>query len=268
MEEATKILDIKGNETDAVLNQKDNTPLIQVTELPSEFKGYPQGTVISFEPLTLGELESLNTDPDLDSTYAVAMLLNAIHCNTLNAEDLYYWDVMYIGIQRKLQALGNTKGTIRRRCPKCGEIVSKTFDYTELDFKLMQAINLPMKLEVAGKQLEFKQLSMKDFLQIDTTEGELGVYARYISNLEYEEALPLVKNATGIDIKKLRFVDKQLDYGIKPFVVTCTNTVKNPQTGKQEVCNEEVVLEVKSPFEVVFPEDEFEGDTGFDVQYG
>ena len=268
MKTSTNFFDIKGEVTEALLKQTTQNPLIQVMELPSQFKGYPKGTTISFEPLTLGELEALNTDSDLDSTYAVAMLLNAIHCNTMNAEDLYYWDVMYIGIQRKLQALGNTRGTIKTRCPKCGNIVSKTFDYTELDFKFMQAQALPMRLDVAGQQLQFTQLSMKDFLQIDVSQGELGVYARYIENLSYEQAYDLVTHATGIDIKKLRFVDKQLDYGIKPFVVQCTNTVKNPVTGVMETCDEQVVLEVRSPFEVVFPEDEFEGDTGFDVQYG
>lgn len=255
MEETTKILDIKGEESIDLLNQVTTTPLVQINELPSQFKGYPKGTIISFEPLTLGELESLNTDPDLDSTYAVAMLLNSIHCNTLNSEDLYYWDVMYIGIQRKLQALGNTKGTIRTRCANCGNIVSKTFDYTELDFKLMSAQDLPMRLDIAGQRLEFSQLTMKDFLQINVDQGELDVYARYIKNLDYDQALNLVKSATGVDIKKLRFVDRQLDYGIKPFNTKCT-------------CNENVILEVRSPFEVVFPEDEFEGDTGFDVQYG
>lgn len=265
---ATNILNYKNLETENLLNQKTENCLIQVKQLPSEFKGYPKGTIISYEPLKLKELEILNTDEELDASYAIAMLLDAIHCNTLTSEQLYFYDVIYIGILRKIQSFGDTRGTIRRRCPKCGNIVSKTFDYTNIEFKQMQAPNLPMSLEVCGKTVQFSQLSMQDFLQIGEDEGMLGVYARYIKNLPFDEAKTLVENASGVDIKKLDFVDRQMDYGIKPFLVTCTNTVLNPQTGQEEMCNEEVVLEVKSPFEVVFPENEFEGDPGFEVQYG
>lgn len=268
MKETKDILELKKDETVDLLNQKTDNVLIQVKELPSQFKGYPAGTKISFSPLKLKELEILNTDEDLDVTYAIAMLLDAIECNTLPSEELYFYDVMYIGIIRKIQAFGSTEGVLRRRCPKCGALISKTFNYTDIEFKEIQAPALPIKITIAGKNLEFAQLTMKQFLELDENEGELGVYARYIKNLEYEEAKELVDNASGIDIKKLRFIDKQLDYGMKPFIVKCTNTVLNPQTGKKETCNEEVALEVSSPFEVVFPEDESEIDTGFEVQYG
>lgn len=266
--ETINILNVKGEETESLLLQKTEKPIIQVKDLPSQFKGYPKGTTVSYTPLDLETLEKLNTDPDLDASYGIAELLDSIQCNTLNSEDLYFYDVMYIGILRKINAFGDTRGQLRKRCPICGEIVTKTFDYTEIEFKQISAPDLPIRMEVAGKQLEFAQLTMKEFLEIGEDEGELGVYARYIKNLPFEEADQLVKRATGIDIKKLRFVDKQLDYGMKPFIVSCTGTVVNPKTGKEEPCKEEVVLEVTSPFEVVFPEDESGGDTDFEVQYG
>lgn len=263
----TDILNVKGEETEALLNQDSKLPLITVKKLPSDFKGYPKNTIIQYEPLTLGELEALNTD-EMEPQRAVAMLLNSIHCNTLPSEELYYWDIMFIGIERKLQAFGDTKGTLYSRCPKCGNIVSKQFNYTDIEFRQIQAPALPMKMEVCGKTLEFGELTMKDFLQIIPEQGELGVYARMIKNMEFKEAYNLVQSAYGVDIKKLKFADKQLNYGMKPFYVECNNAVKNPQTGKMEACKEEVVLEVRSPFEVVFPEDSFEGDNDFEVQYG
>lgn len=268
--QAINILDVKGDENETLLDQPtNNVTTIKVTQLPSQFKGYPQGTIIAYEPLTLGELEALNTD-EMEPTRAVAMLLNAIHCNTLPSEELYYWDIMYIGIQRKLQAFGDTTGTLYKRCPKCGNVVSKTFKYTDIDFKEIGAPNLPMRMEVCGKQLEFGQLTMKDFLQIQTNDGELGVYARMIKNLPFEEAFDLVQHAYGVDIKKLRFADKQLDYGMKPFFVECNGEIIKTENGKKlkDICNEKVALEVRSPFEVVFPDDESTGDIGFEVQYG
>ena len=263
----------------SLLNEDTNfDDHINVKELPSEFKGYPVGTKISFKPITLEELETLNTD-EVDPARAVAMLLKSIHCTTLPVEDLYYWDVMYIGIQRKLLAFGNTKGTMYNRCPKCGNIVSKSFEYTDLEFRQMLAPNLPMKMEVGGKKLEFGLLTMKDFLQIEVGQGELGVYARMIKNMPFDEAYNFVKHATGVDIKKLRFVDKQLNYGLKPFYVTCDNEVEveNPdfdetvEGSKRMIlkpCGNRVVMEVQSPFEIVFPEDEISGFDDFEVQYG
>lgn len=258
---AKKTLNVLEGDISLLNENVELTSQIQVKELPSEFKGYPEGTKIYFKPLTLEELEALNSD-EMSPERAVALLLNAIKCTTLVSHDLYYWDVMYIGIQRKLLAFGNTKGTIYRRCSKCGNILSKTFEYTEIEFKQMEAPALPMKLEVCGKKLEFGELTMKDFLQIDAEQGALGVYARMIKNMEFEEAFDLVKNATGTDIKKLRFVDKQLDYGMKPFHVKCENIVN------KKPCDNDMVMEVQSPFEVVFPEDEVDGYNEFEVQYG
>ena len=272
MEESSAKTMLKFKEGDISLLNEDTSlsSHIDIKELPSEFKGYPQGTKISYKPITLEELEALNSD-DIDPARAVAMLLKSIHCTTLPVEDLYYWDVMYIGIQRKLLAFGDTKGTLYNRCSKCGQIVSKTFNYTDIEFKQMEAPALPMRMDVCGRKLEFGLLTMKDFLQIEIGQGELGVYARMIKNMDFEEAYEMVKNATGVDIKKLRFVDKQLDYGIKPFFVECDNTieVENPDHSKKSIpCNNRVVMEVRSPFEIVFPEDETDGFDGFEVQYG
>ena len=73
-------------------------PLVKITKLPSGFKGYPEGTVISYAPLTLGELETLNNSDEVDVERGLAMLLNSIHFTTISTSDLYYWDVMYISL--------------------------------------------------------------------------------------------------------------------------------------------------------------------------
>ena len=270
------------DETIAVLNQETAPiPLIPIKELPSGFKGYPKGTKISFKPITLGELESLNSG-DIDVTRATAMLLKAIDCNTIPPEDLAYWDVMYIGIKRKLLAFGDTKGTIRARCPKCGTIVAKAFSSSELEFRELDVPALPMKLQIMDKPIEFGLITMKDMLEFQLEEGERGIYARMMKNIPFEEAYQICSNAYGLDIKKLRFVDEKLNYGLKPFHVNCPGTVEVPnpdfnpeqpesKTNKpfiDEVCGEQVVVEVVSPFELVFPEDGDSEDLGFEVQYG
>ena len=159
---AKNMLKIKEGDISLLNEEVEHNSHIVVKQLPSGFKGYPEGTKISYKPITLEELEALNSD-EMDPARAVAMLLNAIHCTTLPTEELYYWDVMYIGIQRKLLAFGDTKGTLYARCRKCGNLVSHTFSYTDMEFKEINAPDLPMKLDVCGKHLEFSELTMKDF---------------------------------------------------------------------------------------------------------
>ena len=281
--ETLSLIDIRQQDNDVVLTpNEEGVPLTPVLDLPSKFKGYPKGTKINYTPITLGELETLNPTQDIDITQGIAMLLKSIHCNTLDPQDLYYWDVMYIGIQRKLLAFGNTEGTIYRTCPKCGNTISKKFLYTDLDFKQLQAPDLPLKMKINNKDVEFGLVTMKQFLQIDPDQGAMGVYARMIKNMEFNEAYSLVKGCYGLDIKKILYADKQLDYGLKPFMVTCNGQIEtiNPKfdvtqpespTNKKynvETCGEQVAMEVTSPFEVVFPEDEINRDYEFEVQYG
>ena len=185
---------------------------------------------------------------------------------------------MYIGIKRKLLAFGDTRGILYAQCPKCGNIVEKEFDYTELDFKDVQAPDLPIITTIAGQKVEFGLLTMKDFLEIDVEKGELDIYARMIKNMSYEKAYNLISNCYGKDSKLVKFIDKALNYGIKPFYEQCNGEIDNPNFDKQKkesktnpkkiLCDEEVRVEVRSPFEVVFPEDTSDGYNDFEIVYG
>ena len=239
--------------------------LIKMDFVPSQFKGYPKNTRIYYKPVTLGELETLN-NAEIDTTRGMAMLLNSIHCNTLKSYDLYFWDVIFTGIQRKLLAFGEITGTLYKLCPKCGGTVTKSFKYTELDLKEIDAPDLPLCIEICGKEMEFAPLTMKQFLQMDTKEGQAGVLSLMCRNIPYEEVLPIIKNASGIDLKKLKYVDYQLAYGILPFYVKCENVID--VNGKSQVCGENVKVEVRSPFEIVFPEDFSGGYNEFQVTFG
>lgn len=278
-EEAQKILEVKRVDSKPVTNEViEKVPMIHVKQVPSGFKGYPEGTKISYRPITLGELESLNSG-EMDIERGIAMLLNSIHCNTLPVEELYYWDVMFIGIQRKLLAFGDTRGTLYEQCPKCGNIVERDFDFTELEFKQCDAPDLPLFTTINGVDVEIGLLTIKQFFELDLERGDLDVYARMIKNIPYEKAYDLIYNATGKEAKKIRFIDKQLNYGIKPLTCECTNIIeqdnpdyepsnkKSKKTIKKQ-CDEVVYMEVRSPFEVVFPEDSLDSCDDIEIQYG
>lgn len=291
-EKAIDILNVKGDEDIGLLSvPTPDVPVTYMDKLPSGFKGYPKGTKIGYKPITMEELEilsiedeSYNDEEENESkaNLAVAYLLKSIVCNTLKPEDLYYWDLMYIGIKRKMLAFGGTTGTTFGRCSKCGSTLVRQFTYNELEFKELNVPALPMKLQINGREVHFGQITMKDFLQIDPTQGQIGVYARMIKNMEFDEAYAFVKSLYGVDIKKVKFVDNQLNYGLKPLETICEheheedNPNFNPnepisETNKKKLlvsCGEKNFVEVTSLFEVVFPEDTNGGADEFEVQYG
>ena len=291
-EKAIDILNVKGDEDIGLLSvPTPDVPVTYMDKLPSGFKGYPKGTKIGYKPITMEELEilsiedeSYNDEEENESkaNLAVAYLLKSIVCNTLKPEDLYYWDLMYIGIKRKMLAFGGTTGTTFGRCSKCGSTLVRQFSYNELEFKELNVPALPIKLQINGREVHFGQITMKDFLQIDPTQGQIGVYARMIKNMEFDEAYAFVKSLYGVDIKKVKFVDNQLNYGLKPLETICEheheedNPNFNPnepisETNKKKLlvsCGEKNFVEVTSLFEVVFPEDTNGGADEFEVQYG
>ena len=279
-QEAQNILQVRKYDSGNIQGKDTSMrPLVVVENLPSNFKGYPEGTVISYDPITLNELEALNNSSTTDIERGIAMLLKAIHCNTLPSEELYYWDVMYIGIQRKILAFGDTRGVTYAVCPNCGKVLQREFDYTELEFKELQAEDLPIITKLGGKEVEISLLTMREFLELSDLDSDLSVYAAMIKNLDREESLELVKNAYGKDAKIIRYIDRLLNYGLKPLKVQCTGEIikqnpnydaKNKESKKEitELCNEIVDVEVRSPFEVVFPEDEVIGHLDFEIQFG
>ena len=291
-EKAMDILNVKGEEDIGLLTvPTPDVPVTYMDKLPSGFKGYPKGTKIGYKPMTMEELEILSIEDEMydneqenesKANLAIAYLLKSIVCNTLNPEDLYYWDLMYIGIKRKMLAFGGTTGTTFGRCSKCGNTLIRQFTYDELQFKELNVPALPMKLQINGREVHFGQITMKDFLQIDPSQGQIGVYARMIKNMEFEEAYPFVKGLFGVDIKKVKFVDNQLNYGLKPLETICEHEYEednpnfNPdlpisETNKKKLlvsCGEKNFVEVTSLFEVVFPEDTNGGADEFEVQYG
>ena len=242
-------------------NKLVQVPLIEVKDLPSRFKCYPEGTEISYEPITLGELDALNSG-SINIQRGMDFLINAIHCNTLDPKDLAYFDVIYIGVLRKLHAFGNVKGTIAKRCPSCGNIVKHEFDYTEIEFiEIADDIEFPVTATINGVDLEFGLITYSEFLQIDPKDGIPGVYARMVKNKSYEEALEVIKSAYGEDIQVVKAIEHFLTYGIKPFIETCQHEVpkkeKDKKGNEKEVlreCGTQVAMEVQTPFEVVFPD--------------
>ena len=144
-------------------------PLIEIKELPSGFKPYPKNSKVFYKPITLKELDILNSG-SLNIEQGYQFLLDSIVTQGFDKNELAYFDVVYIGIQRKLTAFGDIKGKYELICPKCGQTIEYEFEYTSLEFKELQVDELPIKLKLNNEELHFSVLNIKDFLQIEDVE--------------------------------------------------------------------------------------------------
>lgn len=239
-------------------------PLIEIKELPSGFKPYPKNSKIFYSPITLKELSILNTGT-LNIEQGYQFLLDSIVTQGFDKNELAYFDLVYIGIQRKLTAFGDTKGVYEIICPKCGQEIRYEFEYTSLEFKELEIDELPIKLKLNNEELHFGLITAKDFFNIQNSEDIAEVYSYMVKNKPQKEAKEIIENLTGKEAKVLMYLGQILDYGIKPLQIKCSNIVStveekddNGNLIKKEIpCNHSFELEVTSPFEVTFPEDTY-----------
>lgn len=232
----------KEHNTPLKVSQINELPIVEVTQLPSMFKCYPNNVKIWYEPITIKELEILNsgTASGLDG---LQFILNAIKCEGMNTEDILYWDFIYIGIIRKILAFGDIRGQIEKICPKCGGKIKHVFNYTDLEFEELKHGPCHLKLGKNKPELILQPITIKDFLELPADSDILDMYAKMIKNIPQEQAIEFISNLHGKQIIAMSNIEQQFLYGLKPLLTEC------------EHCHNKVELEVRSPFEVVFPED-------------
>lgn len=252
-----------NNETqeEQKLDLNNKLPRIQLNELPSGFISYPKNSKVFYTPMTLKELDLLNSGT-INVEEAMKYLLDSIDCEGFNKYDLAYFDVVYIGVKRKLTAMGDCMGMLVKQCPNCGNYVEYKFNYTDLDFDDCKLESLPITVDFeCAKGLQFSFLTIKDWLDLDTDSKTLSIYAKLIKNVPYEESLNLIENLTGNDIKKLYEIEDKLSYGIKPFKIKCNHPIEDIQLDDKgephkitKDCGTDIEMEVTSPYEVIFCE--------------
>ena len=259
------------NQTELDKPKEEKMPeksLIQVTELPSGFLPYPKGSKIYYAPLTLGELENLNSGT-LNLGQALDNLINSIYVDKFDKLDLAYFDLVYIGVQRKLTALGDVRGTINGFCTACENKNEKEFTYTELEFEELKVSALPIRYEYEEpKFLEFSLMTYRNWKKMgDLPEHEidrLTALSHMVSNYEPSKAKEILSKLSGDSINYINRIESLLDYGIKPFKLVCAHVEQeeseevNGETGSLEkvikpiTCGHEFMVEVTNPFDYTF----------------
>ena len=237
--------------------------LVEVEALPSNFLCYPTGSQVFYSPFKLGELELLNSG-SINFGQALENLIESITTVGFDKQDLAYFDLIYIGIKRKLTALGDVRGTLTGYCPKCGAENQKEFVYTEIDFSQPKAPKLPAVFNTDKGELKFSLLTYRKWVELSKLpdSGRISALAHMVTNLDYDDAKAALDALTGEDILFLDEIELALDYGIKPMHLECSGIIEpeeEPEVkGKKKkelvptVCGNKFKVEVTNPFDFTF----------------
>ena len=273
------VVEFTVGESGKVPEKKIERVLVEVTQLPSNFLSYPKGSKIFYTPFTLGELETLNSGT-VNFGQALINLIDAITTEGFDKDDLAYFDLIYIGIKRKLTALGDIRGELTGYCPKCGQENSKEFTYTEIDFTQPKAPGLPAKLSAGNIELHFSLFTYRKWVEFSKRESSnrLDALAYMVTNHPYEKAKELINQLTGEDIICLDEIEVALDYGIKPMVLKCSGILEpgEPEIaieGEREevlptICGNTFNVEVTNPFDFTFRTCRCVVDTKSKIRFG
>lgn len=205
--------------------QSNFLPKIKIDKLPSNFICYPENIEIFYTPLTLGEIDKQSSG-DITYKELLKLLLQSITVENYNVEDLAFYDVVYIGIQRKLHALGATKGDLEVLCEKCGKPSKILFNFMELDFKQPEATG-DITVTLNNNELIFSLLTIKDILELTSEYTSLDELAKMIKNKSFDEAKNILSGIhEANDLQIIDEIKNLLDYGLNTIKGKCKNKIE------------------------------------------
>ena len=164
--------------------ERPTSAMIQVTEIPSAFVPYPEGTKIWYRPYTYRELDTFN-DSKLDHIQSLRRTGSGFYAEGMDVQDLTLPDYMYLGLLRRISSLGTSTFTVSPRREDGSVIVTKTYGLDVLQFDDLEAPELPVNIRVGGKVMQFVPLTMRLYEELANLGTRLST--------EYDRAVAVAK---------------------------------------------------------------------------
>lgn len=206
-------------------NSKDYLPKYKEEWLPSGNLQYPSGVKIYYKPFSFGDLMKINNS-NLDETEFYRFILEGIEVIGMDKYDLTFYDTVYLGWRRKTASFGGSVLDAKSFCPNCDFRNSSIFDLNDIKFSDSEIKSLPVKCKICKIELKFKFLTIKDFIELfsqDKNKDILAIYAKSVTNLDFEESYNILKNSYGDDLDKIGLLNSILYHGIEDLEVECSN---------------------------------------------
>lgn len=221
------------------------TVTVQPNTLPSKGLTYPKGTYFTYTGYTYGEVQMISGSKKMTYAEVMRRAHSAIRPQgtRMNPNDMTLFDVLYIGIARKLSTLGGNEFEISAMCDakKCNTEYKLTFNQKDIKFKDIEAVELPLSVTLStGVELVFSPITIGDFYELSEGgmfykvmglkangnktlfDDAIAVKAAQVKNMKFMEAYEIIKNITdGEDAEVMDEIDKILLHNMEPLEHTC-----------------------------------------------
>lgn len=187
-----------------------------VDNLPSRFKGYPEGLKIYYEEFVVGDLKQFfkaSSTVDIIDLYAGKIKIEGV--SNFDVWDLWYGDFQYLVVQIYMLSIDETVLTLRVYC-SCGEAFTTDVSLVDMRFRVLDDkeevfVNFGNMRLRPPKLKDYRALVLENFdseklldIYVDS-DKELG--SRLVGNVKIGKFLKTIKN---------------LDIGALPFKVKCS----------------------------------------------
>jgi hypothetical protein len=183
----------------------------------------------------------------------VKTALSGIETSGFDKHFLTLFDVLYIGVMRKVSSMSDLKFEMPFVCRSCNNTSRALFTHKDIEFRDMDEMvtSLPLKTEIKGREVHFSPMTVKDFLALHGGRyskylkkghvDKLAVHSLMIRNMEFEEAYRFLDDIKHPDdIEMLQDVDKILLHDLMPLKTKCGEEIE-----PGEICGVENSLKLE-----------------------
>lgn len=256
-----------------------NIPILDVSDLPSNWITYPPNSSIKVRRYTFGEIDKFNQST-LNIVSRIDLILEGI-ITSFDKDDLTIGDYLYLALYRKLFTFGDGVFSVKVGCPKCGKVHTFNVKTKDIDFNTLNLEKLPIVLTmVDGTKLSFSPLTIRDLKSNNANNRDINSpiveLASQVRNMSYDEAYDIIYHSSNVDDENaLREIQKYLDFGAKNIETKCINKITVPDEAtpngtKDESCDQliSVDLQVEREDVYIYPFREFTGDSRATISFG
>lgn len=230
--------------------------VLDIAKLPSRGVPYPVSAKVKYKTYTFGEVQEASTS-NWDIVDSIKLALKGIEAEGgLDKYQLTLLDVLYIGILRKVSSMNELKFEMPYMCRGCMQKTKGIFSEKDIEFRDLSSdvIELPIKATIAGQELDFAPMTVKEFLDlhggrhknvIGGKVNKMSIYATMIKNLRFEESYKLLTtNRNNEDNELLEEIDRILLHDMKPLIATCSEEVED-EDGEKSKCGFQNALKLE-----------------------
>lgn len=235
---------LENVEYDKIDLEKDKPDIsksvINVDELPSMFKLYPNNVEIYYRTYVYDEVVFLS-ESVVPYYVKIMVLLDGIEVKNMDKLNLTYYDFLYINFLRKLSFLNSKEYYFEYFCNCSKEKIKHTFDLESIvDFKELE-VDFPINLEFDGFSKKFNPLTVGSHLFLlknnissirvkdteiflNNTKAELASMAEgdFKSNLKEISEYRFDHEQTTL----LNLIEDYTYHGLNKYKFKCKNLVK------------------------------------------